>query len=136
MAIQKKLPELQKVTTLPAKKKDTTVADLRKRYRFLPLHFIFGIEKEIEHQCPSIDHYLDQLEEAKTALQKIRRCKNLDKAKIHAATALHALDSLPEDLDITTRSNFEKLRQTAKDWKQLAIKAINATRTPDKFVNM
>lgn len=136
MAVQKRLPKVKKLTTLSSKQKITTIGDLRRKYDTLPLSFIFGISEEIEHQCPSIDQYLLQLEKTKRVLQKIRRCQDLDKAKVHAATALHALNTLPDDLDLTTRGNFEKLRETTKEWKQLAIKAINATKTPEKFINM
>ena len=62
MAIQKKLPHVSKVTAIPKKGTIKTVNELKKKYRHLPLHFLFGIEKEIEHQCPSLDEYLEKIE--------------------------------------------------------------------------
>lgn len=50
-----------------------TVKALKKKYQELPLHFLFGIEKEIEHQCPALDDYLDELDKVKEQLYKIIR---------------------------------------------------------------
>ena len=111
-----------------------TVGELKKKYNHLPLHFLFGIQKEIDLQCPVIDEYLEKLNEVKTALEKIKRCQSLENAKIQAAVGLHSLGYLPDELDDVTRGNFEKLRKTAEDWKQLAIEAMNETKNPGKFL--
>ncbi len=136
MAIQKNLPHVPKITSLSKKDSTRTVAELKRKYRHLPLHFLFGIEKEIDYQCPSLDEYMMQLYEIKTALEKVRKCKSLEMAKIHAATALHSISTLPDDIDLNTRTNFEKLRKTADDWKRLAIDAINETKNPAKFIKI
>ena len=137
MAVQKKLQPIAKITPISKKNNHPkTVAELKKKYRHLPLHFLFGIEKEIDFQCPLLDEYLEQMDEVKTALEKIRKCKDLETAKIHAATALHSINNLPNELDLTTRSNFEKLRKTTEDWKQLAITAINETKNPERFLKI
>ena len=111
-----------------------SVSELKKKYDQLPLHFLFGIQKEIDHQCPLIDEYLEQLNEVQTALVKIRESQSLEKAKIQAAVALHSLEFLLDNLDDVTRKNFEKLRMTAEGWKQLAIEAMNETKNPEKFL--
>lgn len=140
MAIRKKIqqPTLKKIKPISSSKKSTpkTVADLKKKYRQLPLHFLFGIHKEIDYQCPRLDEYLERLEEIKTALEKIRRCKSLESTQIHAATALHALYELPNNIDQETRNNFENLRKTADNWKQLAISAMNKTKDPEQFLKI
>ena len=137
MAIRKKLRPANQIN--PVAKKNNypkTVAELKKKYRHLPLHFLFGIEKEIDFQCPTLDEYLEQLEEVKTALEKIRKSSNLEMAKIHAATALHAMDEIPSGIDQLTRGNFEKLRKTSESWKQLAITAMNESKDPEKFIKI
>ncbi len=111
-----------------------SVGELKKKYKQLPLHFLFGIQKEIDHQCPHIDDYLERLNEVKDVLIKINETKSLENAKIQAAIGLHALGSLLDELDQVTRGNFEKLRKTSEDWKQLAIKAMNETKNPEKFL--
>ena len=136
MAVQKKLPQLR--TIHPDKKKGRTksIPEMKKKYRHLPLHFLFGVEKEIDYQCPTLDEYLEKLEEVKIALEKIRRCKSLEMAQIHSATALHSMTNLPSDIDQVTRGNFEKLRKTSENWKQLALTAINETKDPEKFLKI
>ena len=136
----KKLPRkrhLKKVVKSPLSKNEVKTVDaLKKKYRHLPLHFLFGIEKEIEHQCPSLDQYLEQLEEVKTTLEKIRRCQSLEVAKIHAAEGLYFINQLPKAIDENTRGNFEQLRSTMEQWKQLAIKAINDSGEVEKYLNI
>ena len=136
MAIQKKLLHISKITPDTKKNRPKTVAEIKRKYRYLPLHFLFGIEKEIDYQCPSLDEYLVQLEEVKTVLEKIRRCKSLEMAKIHAASGLHSIATLPDNIDVVTRTNFEKIRRTAESWKQLAIEAIDETKDPNKFLKI
>ena len=128
------LPQL-KPTNSP-RNRPKSVAELKKKYRYLPLHFLFGIEPEIEYQCPTLDVYLGQLKNAKEGMEKIRRCKSLEIAKIHAATSLHELDTLPKEIDEQTRTSFENLRRMAEGWKQLAIKAINDTKNPEKYLKV
>ena len=136
MAVRKKLQPISTIKSINKKKAPKTVAELKKKYRHLPLYFIFGIEKEIDFQCPILDEYLMKLEEVKTALENIRKCKSLDMAKIHAATALHSMNEIPDGIDQGTRMNFEKLRKTAEDWKQLAIRAMNESGEVERFVKI
>jgi hypothetical protein len=136
MAIQKKLPHVSKVTAIPKKGTIKTVNELKKKYRHLPLHFLFGIEKEIEHQCPSLDEYLEKIEEVKTALETIRKSKSIEATQIQAAIALHSMGNLSSDIDLETRCNFEKLRKSMEDWKQLALAAISETKNPEKFLKI
>ena len=136
MAIQKKLLHVSKTTPISKKKRPKTVAGIKRKYRHLPLHFLFGIEKEIDYQCPILDEYLKQLEEVKTVLEKIRRCKSLEMAQIHAASGLHSMSTISDNIDVVTRTNFEKIRRTAENWKQLAIEAIDETKDPDKFLKI
>ena len=140
MAVKEKTHNIIPLTKLKptgsTKNRPRTVSELKKRYRHLPLHFLFGIEPEIDYQCPTLDVYLGQLENTKKGLEKIRRCKSLDVAKIHAATSLHELDTLPKEIDEQTRANFEKLRRMAEGWKQLAIKAMNDTKNPEKYLKI
>lgn len=136
MAVPKKLEAITKIKSINKKKSPKSVAELKKKYRHILLHFLFGIEREVEFQCPILDEYLEKLEEVSNALEKIRRCKSLEMAKIHAATALHSMNEIPEGIDQQTRGNFEKLRKTAKDWKQLAIEAMNEVEEVEKFVKI
>lgn len=136
MAVRKKLQPIANIKSINKKKAPKTVAELTKKYRHLPLHFLFGIEKKIDFQCPILDEYLQQLEEVKTLLENIRKCKSLEMAKIHAATALHSMDEIPDGIDQGTRGNFEKLRKTAEGWKQLAIQAMNETGEVERFVKV
>ena len=127
----KKLETKKSVKTYPK-----TVTTLKKQYRNLPLHFLFGIESEIDHQCSILDDYLEKLEEIKSTLKRINHCQNLELAKVHAAQALYQLQTLPKEIDETTRSNFESLRRAHDGWKQLAIKAIDHTQEPTKFLKV
>lgn len=113
-----------------------TVQGIKKQYQDLPLDFLFGIEEEIDHQCPILDEYLDQIEKVKIALLKIRTCQSLEKANVQAATALFHLQHLSSGIDEVTRGNFEKLRQAHLEWKQLAIRAIDDTQKPDKYLKI
>lgn len=129
-------PSLKLVHHTKKKKPIKTVANLKKKYDDLPLNFIFGITEEIDYQCPTLNEYLKEIEKIKEALKKIRRCKSLDSAKLHAAKALHSLEPLEKEIDETTRNNFELLREFGCEWKQLAIRAIDETKNPEKFVKI
>lgn len=139
MAVKKKIIRLKnnqntKREIFPSSPK--TVAELKRKYRFLPLHFLFGVDKSIEFQCPILDDYINQIMEVKETLEMIRRCKSLEKAKVHAAYGLHALQDISDDIDKITRGNFEQIRKTGEGWKQLAIEAINETQNPEKFLKI
>lgn len=136
MAVRKKLKPVPKITPLKKKSSPKTVAELKRKYRHLPLHYLFGIEKEIDFQCPLLDGYLEKLEEVKVALEKIRKCKNLEASQILAAGALHSIATVPNEIDMVTRCNFENLRKTSEDWKQLAIAAIDETGNPESFLKV
>jgi len=116
--------------TMPPK----TVKALKKQYNDLPLHFLFGIEKEIDLQCPILNQYLDKLTLIKHKLQEIRNCKTLAAAQLKSAEALFHIEVLYEDIDEGTRGNFEKLRSSHEQWKRLAIRAMDDTQNPSKYV--
>lgn len=136
MNARKKVIPLKKITNSISPTRPKSVAELKKKYKQLPLHFLFGIEKEIEHQCPILDEYLEKLTEVKYSLEKIRKSKDLKSVQIDAAVALHEMSNLSPGIDEITRINFEKLRATADAWKQLALAAINETKEPEKFLKI
>jgi hypothetical protein len=137
MAVRKKnIVPLRAKTSDPGRKRPKSVTELKKKYQDLPLHFLFGISKAIDYQCPTLDDYLDEIKTATTALGAIRKAKSLEEAQVEAAKALHALTCLTTGIDEETRANFEKLRNTAEEWKQLAIEAINLTEDPEKLVKI
>jgi len=136
MAVRKKKVVHINVKSVSKKKAPKSVAELKRKYKDLPLHFLFGIREEIDYQCPLLDAYLKELKIAVESLQKIRRCKNLENAQVEAAKALHALLEVSENIDEETRKNFEKLRETGEAWKQLAIEAMNETKQPEKFLKV
>jgi cysteinyl-tRNA synthetase len=115
MAAQKKIINLKRVKTSTSNSTPKTVSELKGKYNQLPLHFLFGLEKEIDYQCESIDQYLSSLEDCKNFLIKIRKSKSLDSAQLHAANGLHSLDKIDSDLD---------------------IEAINETKNPEKFLKI
>ena len=136
MSARKKVIQLKKLDSSISSTQPKSVADLKKKYKQIPLHFLFGIEKEIEHQCPILDEYLEKLEGVKGNLERIRKSQNLKSVQVDAAVALHEISLLPIGIDEITRINFEKLRSTAEAWKQLAIAAINETKDPEKFLKI
>ena len=136
MAVRKKAISQKGIRQLPKEARPKSVSELKRKYNDLPLHFLFGVDQEIDHQCPLLDDYIKQLMEIKLCLEKIRKCRNINTARIHAATGLHALTSLSDNIDEVTRGNFEKLRATSEGWKQLAISAINDTKDPEKFLKI
>ena len=136
MAIKKKVVHLKKVNTLPVKSKPKTVYDLKRKHQQLPLNFLFGIGEEIEFQCPILDDYLGKLEVVQKKLTKIRKGKNIETAQVDALVALHQLADLEKGIDEITRVNFEKMRDYAKAWKDLAILAINETKHPELFLKV
>ena len=136
MAVRKKSVAQKGIRSLPKEVGPKTVSELKRKYNNLPLHFLFGVDKEIEHQCPLLDDYLNQLKEVQSCLKKIRKCRSISVAQVQAATGLHALSTLFDDIDEVTRGNFEKLRDTSEGWKQLAITAINETKDPERFLKI
>ncbi|MDG1435079.1 MAG: hypothetical protein P8Q41_13755 [Saprospiraceae bacterium] len=136
MAVKKKVVHLKKVNTLSIKSKPKTVYDLKRKYQQLPLNYLFGIEDEIDFQCPILDDYLEKLEVVQKKLEKIRRGKNIDTAQVDALAALFQLADLEKGIDEITRMNFEKMRDYAKAWKELAILAINETKNPELFLKV
>ena len=135
MANISRVVKLKKVNTNQKAKKAQTVAELKKKYKDLPLDFLFGITEEIELQCEFIDQYLDQLDNCLGFLSKINRCKSLESAKVLAAQASYSIHHLSESLNEDTRQNFEKLRKYGKDWKNLAIQAMNDSKDVEKYLN-
>lgn len=136
MAVRRKTITKKGIRPLPKEARPKSVSELKRKYNDLPLHFLFGVDEEIDHQCPLLDGYLKQLMEVKLCLEKIRKCSNINTARIHAAIGLHSLDSLSGGIDELTRGNFEKLRSTSEGWKQLAISALNDTKDPEKFLKI
>lgn len=136
MAVKKRAVALKPVRSLPKEARPKSVAELKRNYNDLPLHFLFGIKEEIEHQCQFLDDYLTQISEVKEYLEKIRKCRSTRAAQIHAAKALHALSPLSDEIDESTRDNFEKLRDGFNGWKQLAIAAMNETKDPERFLKI
>jgi hypothetical protein len=132
----KKVVTLKRVKPTTSNSKPQTVAEMKRKYSQLPLHFLFGIEKEIDFQCESIDQYIFKIEESKDFLKKIRKCKTLESAQIQAVNCLHSMDKVDANLDIITRCKFEELRSYAEAWKKLAIAAINETKNPEKFLKI
>ncbi len=130
--IRRHLKKVAKTTTNHTPPK--TVMALKKQHHDLPLHFLFGVEKEIELQCPTLNDQLDQLKQVKVKLQKIRDCANPQTAKVYALEALFHLENLYEGIDEGTRGNFEKLRSSHEQWKRLAIRAMNDTENPSKYL--
>ena len=43
---------------------------------------------------------------------------------------------LHKEIDKQTQTNFENLRRMAEGWKQLAIKAMNDTKNPEKYIKI
>lgn len=136
MAVQKKKVVPLKVKSVSEKRSPKTVAELKRKYKDLPLYFLFGIREEVDYQCPILDEYLKEIQAAVESLKKIRKCKNLEAAQVEAAKVLYALSDVSEGIDEVTRANFEKLRASGEDWKQLAIFAMNETKTPEKFLKI
>lgn len=136
MAVRKKKVVPLHIKSTTKTKRPKSVAELRRKYKDLPLHFLFGIKEEIDYQCPTLDEYLNEIKEAVESLRKIRNARSLAAAQVEAAKALHALSAPVEGIDEVTRANFEKLRETAEGWKQLAIAAMNETKDPEKFLKI
>lgn len=111
-----------------------TVYQLRKKYDGVPLSYLYGIEDEIDFQCPIIDDYIDKIQECKNILAKAKRAKRLETKDGHIMKALHILHNIDTELDEVTRGNFIKLRDYADSWKKLAIRLLNASRNPEKYM--
>ena len=62
MSARKKVIPLNKLRNNKNSTQPKSVEELKKKYKNLPLHFLFGIEKEIEHQCSILDEYLEKLD--------------------------------------------------------------------------
>ena len=69
-------------------------------------------------------------------IETIRKSKSIEATQIQAAIALHSMGNLSSDIDLETRCNFEKLRKSMEDWKQLALAAISETKNPEKFLKI
>ena len=67
-------------------------------------------------------------------MEKAKRARTIETKDGHILRAMYALSGLDDDLDKKTRSNFIGLRESVMEWKGLAIRLLNATRTPEKFV--
>lgn len=112
----------------------TTVKQLKRKYNDLPLSFLFGLDDEIDFQCPIIDEYIEKIEACRKSLEKAKRARNLDAKNGHILKAIYALEHLDTNLDVKTRNNFMALREFANQWKQLTIKLLNASRKPETFM--
>ena len=115
-------------------KEVTTVRQLKRKYDDVPLSFLFGISQEVDYQCPTIDEYIDKIELCRRHLDKAKRARTLETKDGHILRAMYALSDIDVDLDKKTRENFIRLRETVREWKGLAIRLLNVTRTPEKFV--
>lgn len=136
MATVKKVIPLKKSKSLASVKAPRTISELKRKYKDLPLHYLFGIEKEIDHQCDSIDDYIAKIKRCQQQLQRMKKAKNLEEVHLIAVTAQYEIINLPVQLDEITRINFEKLRAYAEAWKQLAIEAMNSSKQPEQFVKL
>lgn len=117
-----------------AKRKVTTVKQLKRKYNNLPLSFLFGIGQELEFQCPIIDEYIEKLESCRNHLAKAKRARTIESKNGHILKALYAINEMDVDLDNKTRDNFAELREYAKKWKSFAIRILDETKNPEKFV--
>ena len=111
-----------------------TVRQLKKKYNEVPLGFLFGIPDELDFQCPNKDEYMDKIIECQTALNKAKRARTLESKDGHILKALFAIKDLDTTLDNNVRTNFIDLRSFAKEWKRLAIKLLNASKNPEKYI--
>lgn len=111
-----------------------TVRQLKKKYNEVPLNYLFGIPDELEYQCPSIDDYISKLEDCRAALEKARRARTLETKDGHIVKALYTIHELDDKLDKSVRTNFISLREFALEWKRLAIKLLNASKSPENYI--
>ena len=112
----------------------TSVKQLKRKYDNLPLSFLYGIPNEIEHQCPIIDEYIEKIESCRESLNKAKRARSLDRKNSHILKAIYILENMDSNLDEITRENFSNLREYAKQWKLFAIKILDFTKSPEKFM--
>ncbi len=115
-------------------RKITTVRQLKRKYDNLPLNFLFGIDDEIDYQCPIIDEYIEKIESCRESLLKAKRARTLESKNTHLLKAIYSIENIDIVLDTTTRDNFVKLRKYANQWKSFSIKLLNASKTPEKFM--
>jgi len=125
---------IPKQTCTRALKEVKTVRQLKRKYDEVPLSFLFGIQPEVDYQCPSIDEYIEKIEACRKYLNKAKRARTVETKDGHILRAMYALSNLDDELDKKTRNNFISLREAVREWKGLAIRLLNATRTPEKFV--
>lgn len=131
-----KISDLRRKPSSSSKSKVDTVEKLKKKYSGLPTSFLFSIDKEIEFQCPIIDDYISKIEKCRSHLEKAKRAKNTETKDIQILTALYYLENLDIHLDTITRENFISLREVLKQWKNLALKAIDETKSVEKFLKI
>lgn len=117
-----------------AAKEVKTVKQLKRKYDEVPLSFLFGIQPEVDYQCPVLDEYIDKIDACRNHLDKAKRARTIETKDGHILRAMYALADLDNGLDTKTRENFVSLRESVREWKSLAIRLLNATRTPEKFV--
>lgn len=130
----RKNTDLVKKPSSSYKTKIDTVEKLKKKYHGLPTSFLFSIDKEIEYQCPSIDEYITKIEKCKNHLEKAKRAKSTETKDVQIVNALYYLENLDTELDTITREKFVSLREVMKQWKFLALKAIDETKSVEKFL--
>lgn len=116
-------------------KRVTTVRQLKRKYNDLPLSFLYGIPQELEFQCPMIDEYIEKIESCRESLKKAKRARTLETKNSHVLKAIYSLENMDTNLDEITRNNFESLREYAKQWKLFAIRLLDFTKSPEKFLS-
>ncbi len=136
MSAKKKTDRIEKPSSSIRKKRIDSVEKLKKKYSGLPTSFLFAIDQEIDFQCPIIDDYIEKLEKCKRHLTKAKRAKTTETKDIQILSALYFLEDIDEQLDTVTRGNFIALREVLKQWKHLALKAIDETKSVEKFLNI
>ena len=79
-----------------------TVNQLKKKYEEVPLAFLYGIQTELEYQCPSIDEYIEKIEECKKKIKtlesKIMKENQINR-KIEYSVKIKNVESLMFNLE-------------------------------------
>ena len=132
LLVKAKVPKMKVLRT--EKNIVTTVRQLKRKYNDLPLSYLYGIDDEIDFQCPIIDEYIEKIAACKESLAKAKRAKSMKTKSGHILKAMYAIEHLDSNLDVKTRGNFIAIREYADQWKSLAIELLNASKTPESFM--
>ncbi len=109
---------------------------LKKKYDDIPSHFLFSIEDPLDYQCPSIDEYIEKIQNCKSLLKEAFESKNEETKNAKILNAFFSIHNIDNDLDEKTRANFIKIRDYASQWKKLAIDCIDRSGNPEKYVKI